>query len=83
MQKLAALALASIVLLSLNAGVVRCDDEEGEFEEPEFGSKIDGVGVGSDNNNDVSNGRNVDVLTLVYKLVIYKSFQKSLVSTIL
>ena len=81
MQKLAALVLASIVLLSLKVGVVRCDDEEGEFEEPEFGSKIDGVGVGvgSDNSNDVSNGRNVDVLTLVFS----GHFQKSLVSTIL
>ena len=78
MQKLAALALVSIVLLSLNVGVVRCDDEEGEFEEPEFGSKIDGVGVGSDNNNDVSNGRNVDVLTLVYKLVFTSHFKNHL-----
>ena len=78
MQKLAALVLASIVLLSLKVGVVRCDDEEGEFEEPEFGSKIDGVGVGSDNNNDVSNGRNVDVLTLVYKLVFTSHFKNHL-----
>ena len=78
MQKLAALVLASIVLLSLKVGVVRCDDEEGEFEEPEFGSKIDGVGVGSDNNNDVSNGRNVDVLTLVYELVFTSHFKNHL-----
>jgi hypothetical protein len=68
-MKLSSAFVASVLLcFHLNVPLVHCDDEEGEFQLPEFGTKIEST-VSNSNINDNKNSNRVSSQFYSFKVM--------------